>query len=112
MSYVRGNKSARTIGNHGVSSKPTIGNFWISIGLHNFLSNTGEYHMQITLCSIDMRRIVKGLYLLSKKFFIIRIKKLVKKAISQRDLSTSKSHRVMRTTAVQDFSQLTTKIFY
>ena len=67
--------------------------------------------MQITLCSIDMRRIVKGLYLLSKKFFIIRIKKLVKKAISQRDLSTSKLHRLMRTTAVQDFSQLTGKIF-
>ena len=62
--------------------------------------------MQITLCSIDMCRIVKGLYLLSKKFFIILIKKLVKKAISQRDLSSSKLHRLMRTTAVQDFSQL------
>jgi len=67
--------------------------------------------MQITLCSIDMRRIVKGLYLLSKKFFIIQIKKLVKKAISQRDLFTSKLHRLMRSTAVQDFSQLTRKIF-
>ena len=67
--------------------------------------------MQITLCSIDMRRIVKGLYLLSKKFFIILIKKLVKKAISQTRFIYIKIHRLMRTTAVQDFSQLTGKIF-
>ncbi len=34
--------------------------------------------MQITLCSIDMRRIVKGLYLVGKKYFLINKKKGLK----------------------------------
>ncbi|KGG12193.1 hypothetical protein EV05_1398 [Prochlorococcus sp. MIT 0601] len=37
--------------------------------------------MKITLCSKDMRRIVKGLYLVSKKYFLISKKKLVSKGV-------------------------------
>ena len=67
--------------------------------------------MQITLCSIDMCRIVKGLYLLSKKFFIICTKKLVQKAISLGITPPPELNKLTRTTAVQDFNQIKREIF-
>ena len=67
--------------------------------------------MQITLCSIDMCRIVKGLYLLSKKFFIICTKKLVQKAISLGNTPPPELNKLTRTTAVQDFNQIKKEIF-
>ncbi len=45
--------------------------------------------MQITLCSIDMRRIVKGLYLVSKKYLFISKKKGSQKAIFKQYLNKS-----------------------
>jgi len=60
--------------------------------------------MQITLCSIDMCRIVKGLYLLSKKFFIICTKKLVQRPISAENLPAAELNKTTKTTAVQGFN--------
>ncbi len=60
--------------------------------------------MQITLCSIDMCRIVKGLYLLSKKFFIICTKKLLQRAISPENSPTAELNKTTKTTAVQGFN--------
>jgi len=51
-----------------------------------------------------MCRIVKGLYLLSKKFFIICTKKLVQKAISPENSPTAELNKTTKTTAVQGFN--------
>ena len=63
MPNMGGNKSAWAVGDHRITSPPIIGNIWISIALHNFLSDTGEICVQITRCWNDMCKIVRGRYL-------------------------------------------------
>ena len=65
--------------------------------------------MQITLCPIDMRRIVKGLYLVGKKYFFISKKKGDLKSGKNKDLDIPSIYKQVKTTAVQGFISLKKK---
>ncbi len=60
--------------------------------------------MQITLCSIDMRRIVKGLYLVSKKYFFIRKKNWSAKAILIKNFNSQTFNTLAKSIAGQCIS--------
>ncbi len=66
--------------------------------------------MQITLCSRDMRRIVKGLYLVGKKCFFISKKKKSRKVIKNTCLKFSWKPRRVKPTAVQCFREPQKKV--
>ena len=68
--------------------------------------------MQITLCPIDMRRIVKGLYLVGKKYFFICKKKVVSRGYLKKDINGSKLCNCVKTTALQRFLSLGIKRLY
>ena len=64
MSSMSCNEFAWAVGDSRITSPPTIGDVWVSVGLHNFfLSEKALFPINTTWWSINMYEIVKGLYL-------------------------------------------------